>query len=128
MEQEFADTQGILIENISLFIRADMHPQDHHLVVDDPDKGLLDAAFSHPQGLHLRPGKGNPALEFIVDKVIKICFFIVRDQFNTVFPHDLSFITGPPAGNRWFLNTGPPKPPAPAPAGPAYIFARSSGP
>ena len=68
-------------------IGADVHAIDHHLVVDDPHKGLLDAAFAHAEGLHLCSCQGNAAFKFIVDEIVKIRLFIVGDQLDTILPH-----------------------------------------
>ena len=54
-----------------------MHAVDVYLAILNPHKRLLNAAFSHADGLYLSPIKLNARLVLVVNKVIVVCLFII---------------------------------------------------
>ena len=54
VQQKLPHPKRIAVENISFFIRADMHAIDKHLTLLNPYKRFLDTAFSHTKGFYLR--------------------------------------------------------------------------
>ena len=54
LSYQYKDNTAPTIENISFFIRTDMHAIDKHLTLLNPYKRFLDTAFSHTKGFYLR--------------------------------------------------------------------------
>ena len=87
VQQKFPRAERILVENIALFVRTDVHAVDDDLPAVCPDKGLFDGALAHAQGLHLGAGQLNAGFVGVLDKVIVVCFFVVCDQLDRFFVH-----------------------------------------
>src|SRR5699024_3324006 len=46
VQKKFSDPKRVFVENISFFVRTDMHSVDEYLAVLNADEGFFDAAFS----------------------------------------------------------------------------------
>ena len=87
MEQKFPHPKRVFIENISLFIRIDVHTINIHLPLINTNKCFLDAAFSHTDRFHLCAKQFDSCLILILYKIIMVCLFIVGNQFDGLFSH-----------------------------------------
>ena len=62
-----------------------MHAVDDRFPVVDLDVRFLDGTFAHTKRLHFRTRERDTGLKLLLDKVIMVCFFIIRDQFYRRF-------------------------------------------
>ena len=69
MEQELSFTERVTVENVALFIWADMHSDDERLSVFYSDIGILDIDLSHANALHLGADERNAALIRAFDEI-----------------------------------------------------------
>ena len=64
-----------------------MHAVHICLALVDGYKGLLDAAFSHPKGLHLRTVQHQARFIFFFHKIIVKYLFIIRNKLLRFLCH-----------------------------------------
>ena len=82
MKQELAHTHRVAVENIALFIRADMHSVDEHFAVHDRTPGILQVDTAAAQRFHLGAHKLNAGFERFLDKIIVVGFFVLSNGFG----------------------------------------------
>ena len=87
MQQQFSRPQWIFVEDIALFIGADMHMFNEQLPILSMNEGFLDAAFPHAQGFYFSTCKCNTGFIFFFDKIIMIRLLIVGDQLGAFGGH-----------------------------------------
>ena len=77
VHQKLAWTKRILVKDIPLLIRADMHTIQDHLSILNMDERFLDTAFAHAHGFHFRTCHGDTGFESLFEKIIVINFLVV---------------------------------------------------
>ena len=82
MQQQLFHAQRILIKDISLLVRGDVHAIHENLRILDADERLLDAALPHAQGLHFRAVERDTALILLLYKIVMICLLVVGNQLH----------------------------------------------
>ena len=92
VHQKLAPPERIFVENISLFIWADMHTIEDHLPIFNMDKGFLDAALAHAHGLYFGSSKSDTGFKSLFEKIIVIDFFIVGYLLLRLFRHPGSLL------------------------------------
>ncbi len=109
MQQELASAQRIAIEDIALFIRADVHPVDKGLSVLDVHIRFLDTAFAESDRFDLGSVQLNTALVFLFYEIIVVRLFIICDQLYICVCHVQTFshlYAAPYPGSRPFRQAG----------------------
>ena len=96
MQQEPSSSQGLAVENIALFIRADIHTVHKSFAVVDRDISFLDTALALTDGFHLCAEQLDPCLIFFLYKIIMVGFLVVCYQFDRILAaHFLPFLPFP---------------------------------
>ena len=85
MHEELPCTERVFVEDITFFIRADVHVVDIYFAVLNANERLLHATLTHTDGLHFRTDERNAGFVFFFDKILVICLFIVRYQLYIIF-------------------------------------------
>ena len=67
---------GVFVEDVALFIGADVHPQDGQLPVLDETEGVLQVHIAHADGLDLGARQLDAGLELLLDEVVVIGFLV----------------------------------------------------
>lgn len=83
VKKKLSFAKRIAIEDIALFIRADMHADDENFSVLDLGIGVLNIDFSHTNTLHLGPYKSDTALISIFDEVFMPCLSIFTEELDS---------------------------------------------
>ncbi len=87
VKEEFPCSQWIVIQSVSLRIRADMRIDKEDLTPFDITVTIPQVDLSLTQGFDLRPKQGDPGLDRLFDKVVMKCLFVLTNQ---LFSHDLT--------------------------------------
>ena len=83
MHEKLTVSEGVLVEDITLLIRIDMHALDEDLAVSYAAVSLLDGALAQSQGLYFGTRKLDAALVSLVYKIIVTCFFVQGNYLVT---------------------------------------------
>ncbi len=86
VKEEFPRPQWIVIQSVSLGIRADMSIDQEDLAPFDIAVTIPQVDLSLSQGFDLGPEQGDPGLVGLFDKVVMKCLFVLTNQ---LFRHDL---------------------------------------
>src|SRR5699024_1267948 len=70
VQEELLGPQGILVEDVSVVVRADVHALDKGLAVADLDVAVLEVALARADGLDLRAKELDARLQLILYEVI----------------------------------------------------------
>ena len=89
MHQELALTQGIAVENIAFFIRANMNSRRKQLAIFDITIGVLEIDASLPETFDFRSKKRDACLISILDEKIMARFRFCAMALFLLFPHNL---------------------------------------
>ena len=84
MQQQSSGAQRIFVEDIALFVGADVHVINEGFSILDLNVAFLQTALTRTQAFYLCTSQRNTGLYGFFDKVVMICFFVLRDQFCTL--------------------------------------------
>lgn len=70
VHQQFSGAKRVMIEDISLLIRADMHMFNEYLVILDNGITVLEICLASPQGLDLSPLQCQPRLKSLMNEIV----------------------------------------------------------
>ena len=82
VHQELARAQRIVIEDIPLLIRADMHMLDENLAILDDSIAVLEIGLAGPQGFDLCPLQSQPCLKGLMDEKIMTCLAVLAGNLD----------------------------------------------
>ena len=95
VHEQLTRAAGILVENIALFIGADVHAVDGKLPVLDDAVGVLQVDVALTDGLDLCPHKGDARLELFQNEIVVVSFTVFGDDLDAVACHGgTSFLKG----------------------------------
>ena len=88
MHQKSANTKRIAVENISLFVRADVHSVDEDLAVFDIAPAVLKVHMTGTDAFYFGTEKFDPRFVFFINKIVMKSLFVVGNAlFCILFIH-----------------------------------------
>ena len=82
MHQELAVAKGVVVEDVPLLVRADVHADEEELAVLDRGVRIAQVDPAGAEGLHLGPGKGDAGLQRLLDVVVVVGLLVLSDEFD----------------------------------------------
>ena len=76
MHKKLSYAKGVAVEYISFFIGTYMHSVNEHFAVLNAAPGVLEINLTEAQRFNLRAHELKTRLEFLLNEIIVICFFI----------------------------------------------------
>ena len=92
VQEQAAFAQGLTVEDIALFIGADVHALNESFSVINGYISFFDAAFAHTDRLDLGSEKLDPAFVFFFYKVIVVGLLVVGYQLHRFSRHDKTLL------------------------------------
>jgi len=80
VKEEFPRPQWIVVQSVSLGIRADMSIDKEDLAPFDITVTIPEAHLSLPQGFDLRPKQADPGPVSLFEKIVMKCLFVLTNQ------------------------------------------------
>ena len=80
VKQEFPRPQRVVIQSVSLRIRADMSIDKEDLAPLDIPVTIPQVDLSLPQGFDLRPEQGDPGLDRLLNIIVMKCLPVLANQ------------------------------------------------
>ena len=94
VHQKSADAERVNIVPVALLVRRNMHTRHHKFTfAGDLGIALLDTDAALAYRLDLSTGEHDAGLEAILDKVVVVCFLVIRDYFFALFCHSSVFLS-----------------------------------
>ena len=87
MHQQPPGPERILIEDIALLIRRDMHTVDKHLAVFKVAEGILQIDLSLTNGLDLGADEFDAGFVTLLNEIIMECLWILRTDLDSALCH-----------------------------------------
>ena len=97
MEKKLAISKRVFVEDISPFIRIDMHTEDEAFPVSNLTERLLDGGLSETERFHFGSEELYPAFYIFFHKKVMICLLVVGYKLYT-FSHSSSSSSAASAG------------------------------
>ena len=92
VQEQAAFAQGLTVEDIALFIRADVHAFNESFSMIDGYISFLDTALAHADRFDLCSEKLDPAFVFFFYKVIVVGLLVVGYQLHRFSRHDKTLL------------------------------------
>lgn len=88
VQKKLSDTQRVLVENIALFIRRNMHPVYEHLPIVYLAVAFLKIYLSLTNAFYLCSAQFDARFDFFFYEILVMCFLVLCEYSRALFLHN----------------------------------------